>query len=49
MKEEARKDYEAYCERIAKSRNMSIEEVKKLKVVEEYKEYIEREHDGKQY
>lgn len=39
--EQMQKAYEEYCERMASSRGMTVEDVKKLKIVQNYKEYLE--------
>lgn len=47
MKEQAQKAYEEYCKKMAENRGISIEEVQQLKAVQIYKEYIEKEWEGR--
>ncbi len=45
--EQIQKDYEVYCEKIAKNRNITVEEAKELQLAKNYKEYLEAEFDDK--
>ena len=45
--EQMQKIYDSYCEKMAKSRGISIEDAKQLKTVQNYKEYLEVEFDDK--